>query len=44
MVAPGLSVSNMLEFIPEKNEEVKDCLTVHIDDKETIDIPLLGWV
>lgn len=42
MVAPGLSVSGTLEFIPEKNEEVKDCLTVHIDDTETIDIPLLG--
>lgn len=42
MVAPGLSVSGMLEFIPEKNEEVEDCLTVRVDDTETIDIPLLG--
>ncbi|XP_056883896.1 cilia- and flagella-associated protein 47-like [Takifugu flavidus] len=42
MVAPGLSVGGVLEFIPEKNEEVRDCLNVHVDDRETIEIPLLG--
>lgn len=44
MVAPGLSVGGVLEFIPEKNEEVRDCLNVRVDDRETIEIPLLGWV
>lgn len=42
MVAPGLSVSGKLGFIPEKNKEVQDCLKVHVDDTETIDIPLHG--
>lgn len=42
-VAPGLSVSGLLEFTPEKNEEVRDCLPIHVDDTETIEVPLLGW-
>lgn len=41
-VAPGLSVSGILEFAPEKNEEVRDCLPIHVDDTETIEVPLLG--
>lgn len=40
-VAPGLSVSGLLEFTPQKEEEVKDCLRLHVDDLETIVIPLL---
>lgn len=42
VVAPGLSVSGLLEFTPEEDEEVRDCLLIHIDDVETIEIPLLG--
>lgn len=41
-MAPGLSVGGLLEFIPEKNEEVRDCLNVCVDDREKIEIPLLG--
>lgn len=43
VVAPGLSVSGLLEFTPEEEEEVRDCLLIHIDDVETIKIPLLGY-
>lgn len=42
VVAPGLSVSGLLEFTPEEEEEVRDCLLIHVDDVETIKIPLLG--
>ncbi|XP_077958392.1 cilia- and flagella-associated protein 47-like isoform X2 [Gasterosteus aculeatus] len=42
LVAPGLSVSGLLEFTPEEEEEVRDCLLIHIDYIETIKIPLLG--
>lgn len=42
MVAPGLSVSGELEFIPEKYEVVRDLFKVHVDDTDTIEIPLLG--
>lgn len=41
VVAPGLSVSGLLEFTPEEEEEVRDCLLIHIDDVETITIPLM---
>lgn len=41
-VAPGLSVSGLLEFTPETNEEVRDCLPIHVDDSETIEVSLLG--
>ncbi|KAM3857125.1 cilia and flagella-associated protein 47-like [Diretmus argenteus] len=40
-VAPGLSVSGTLEFTPEGEEDVRDCLLLHIDELETIEIPLL---
>ncbi|XP_032362160.1 cilia- and flagella-associated protein 47 isoform X3 [Etheostoma spectabile] len=43
VVAPGLSVSGLLEFTPEEEEEVRDCLLIHIDDVETIKIPLRGF-
>ncbi|XP_062417325.1 cilia- and flagella-associated protein 47-like [Pungitius pungitius] len=43
LLAPGLSVSGLLEFTPEKEEEVRDCLLIHIDYIETIKIPLLGF-
>ncbi|XP_033472251.2 cilia- and flagella-associated protein 47-like [Epinephelus lanceolatus] len=43
VVAPGLSVSGLLEFTPEKEEEVRACLLIHIDDVETIKIPVLGF-
>ncbi|KAM8903182.1 cilia- and flagella-associated protein 47-like [Spinachia spinachia] len=43
LVAPGLSVSGLLEFTPEKEEEVRDCLLIQIDYIETIKIPLLGF-
>lgn len=42
MVAPGLSAGGFVEFMPEEDEEVRDCLLVHIDDAVTIEIPLLG--
>lgn len=42
MVAPGLSVSGLLEFIPEKEEEVRDRLLIHVDNTEIIEVPLLG--
>ncbi|XP_054479802.1 cilia- and flagella-associated protein 47-like [Anoplopoma fimbria] len=43
VVASGLSVSGMLEFTPEKEVEVRDCLLIHIDDVETLKVPLLGF-
>ncbi|XP_070711754.1 cilia- and flagella-associated protein 47-like [Pempheris klunzingeri] len=43
-VAPGLSVSGLLEYTPDdEEEEVRDCLLIHVDDVETIKIPLLGF-
>lgn len=42
VVAPGLSISGLLEFTPEEEEEVKDCLLIHVEDVETIEVPLLG--
>ncbi|XP_051799231.1 cilia- and flagella-associated protein 47 isoform X2 [Acanthochromis polyacanthus] len=42
-VAPGLSVRGLLEFTPETEVEVRDCLLVHIDDKDTLKIPLRGF-
>lgn len=42
LLAPGLSVSGSLEFSPEEDQEVRDCLLVHVDEVETIEIPLLG--
>lgn len=44
VVAPGLSVSGLLEFSPEEDQEVRDCLLIRVDDVETIEIPLLGSV
>ncbi|KAM9836041.1 cilia and flagella-associated protein 47-like [Aulostomus maculatus] len=41
VVAPGLSVTGLLEFTPEEEVEVRDCLLIHIDQVETIKIPLL---
>ncbi|XP_044200977.1 cilia- and flagella-associated protein 47-like isoform X2 [Thunnus albacares] len=41
VVAPGLSVSGVLAFTPEEEEEVTDCLLIHVDAVETIKIPLL---
>ncbi|XP_070786864.1 cilia- and flagella-associated protein 47-like [Enoplosus armatus] len=43
VVAPGLSVSGVLEFTPEEEEEVRDCLLIRVDDMETIKIPLMGF-
>ncbi|AWO95547.1 Hypothetical protein SMAX5B_003943 [Scophthalmus maximus] len=41
-VAPGLSVSGLLQFTPEQEEVVRDCLLIHTDDV-TIEIPLIGF-
>ncbi|CAK6965505.1 LOW QUALITY PROTEIN: cilia and flagella-associated protein 47-like [Scomber scombrus] len=41
LVAPGLSISCVLTFTPEKREELSDCLLIHINAAETIKIPLL---
>ncbi|XP_051283893.1 cilia- and flagella-associated protein 47-like isoform X2 [Dicentrarchus labrax] len=43
LVAPGLSVGGLLEFTPEEEEEVRDCLLIHIDEVDTIEVPLLGF-
>ncbi|XP_039998194.1 cilia- and flagella-associated protein 47-like [Xiphias gladius] len=43
VVAPGLSVSGLLQFTPEEEEEVRDCLLIRVDDVETIEIPLQGF-
>lgn len=43
-VAPGLSLSGWLEFTPEKDQEVRDCLPIHVEDVGTIEVPLLGFV
>ncbi|XP_020565099.1 cilia- and flagella-associated protein 47 isoform X2 [Oryzias latipes] len=40
-LASGLSVSVSLKFSPESDEEIRDCVQVHVDDEETISIPLL---
>ncbi|XP_047432995.1 cilia and flagella-associated protein 47-like isoform X3 [Mugil cephalus] len=42
VVAPGLSVSGLLEFTPEEEEEVRDHLLIHTDDADTLKIPLRG--
>ncbi|XP_057679008.1 cilia- and flagella-associated protein 47-like isoform X2 [Corythoichthys intestinalis] len=39
-VAPGLSVSGLLEFIPEKEEKVTDYIYVHVDAAEKLEVPL----
>ncbi|XP_051915032.1 cilia- and flagella-associated protein 47-like isoform X1 [Hippocampus zosterae] len=39
-VAPGLSVSGLLEFIPEEEEAVTDYIYVHVDAAEAIEVPL----
>ncbi|XP_061833957.1 cilia- and flagella-associated protein 47-like [Nerophis lumbriciformis] len=41
-VAPGLSVSGVLEFTPQEEEEIRDCINIHIDVTQTIEVPL--WV
>ncbi|XP_029369560.1 cilia- and flagella-associated protein 47-like [Echeneis naucrates] len=43
VVAPGLSVSGLLQFTPEEEEVVRDCLLINIDDLETLEIPLQGF-
>lgn len=43
-VAPGLSLSGWLEFTPEKDQEVRDCLPIYVEDAGTIEVPLLGFV
>ncbi|XP_026157201.1 cilia- and flagella-associated protein 47-like isoform X2 [Mastacembelus armatus] len=42
VLVPGLSVSGLLKFVPEEEEEVRDCLLIHVEGAETIEIPLLG--
>lgn len=42
VLAPGLSISGLLEFTPEEDKEVRDCLLIHVEDMETIEVPLLG--
>ncbi|XP_058470520.1 cilia- and flagella-associated protein 47-like [Solea solea] len=42
-VAPGLSVSGVLQFTPQKDEVVTDRLLICSDDVETIEIPLRGF-
>lgn len=43
-MAPGLSLSGWLEFTPEKDQEVRDCLPIYVEDAGTIEVPLLGFV
>ncbi|XP_041834411.1 cilia- and flagella-associated protein 47-like [Melanotaenia boesemani] len=42
-LAAGLSVSGLLEFRPEAEEEVRDCIHIHIDDGETVQVPVFGF-
>ncbi|XP_072235639.1 cilia and flagella-associated protein 47-like [Leuresthes tenuis] len=42
-VASGLRICGLLEFTPEVEEEVRDYIHVHIDDLETMQIPVLGF-
>lgn len=41
-VSPGLSLSGWLEFTPEEDQEVRDCLPIYVEDAGTIEVPLLG--
>ncbi|XP_071320696.1 cilia- and flagella-associated protein 47-like isoform X2 [Trachinotus anak] len=43
VVAPGLSVSGLLQFTPEEEKVVRDCLLINVDDLDTIEIPLRGF-
>ncbi|XP_027147601.1 cilia- and flagella-associated protein 47 isoform X2 [Larimichthys crocea] len=43
VVPPGLCVGGLLEFTPKEEEEVGDVLLIHVDDSETIEIPLMGF-
>ncbi|XP_030010449.1 cilia- and flagella-associated protein 47-like [Sphaeramia orbicularis] len=43
VVAPGLGVNGLLEFTPEREEEVRGKLQIHIDDTDTMEIPLLAF-
>ncbi|XP_041638088.1 cilia- and flagella-associated protein 47-like isoform X2 [Cheilinus undulatus] len=43
VVAPGLSVSGLLEFTPKEDEEVRDSLLIYVNDVETIKIPVQGF-
>ncbi|KAJ0041737.1 hypothetical protein NL108_007543, partial [Boleophthalmus pectinirostris] len=42
MVVPGLHVSGLLEFSPEKEEHVRSALIVHTDNR-TIEIPIQAF-
>ncbi|CAJ1087521.1 cilia- and flagella-associated protein 47-like isoform X1 [Xyrichtys novacula] len=42
VVAPGLSVSGLLEFTPVEEEEVRDKLLININNADTIEIPVLA--
>ncbi|KAM4559691.1 cilia- and flagella-associated protein 47-like isoform 2-T3 [Odontesthes bonariensis] len=42
-VASGLRICGLLEFTPVVEEEVRDYIQVHIDDVETMQIPVLGF-
>lgn len=35
VLAPGLSISSLLEFTPEEEEEVRDNLVIHVDTQES---------
>lgn len=40
VVVPGLYVSGLLEFRPDTEEHVRNCLLIHIDT-DTIEVPIL---
>ncbi|KAM6893513.1 cilia and flagella-associated protein 47-like [Xenentodon cancila] len=42
-LASGLSVTGMLEFTPENEKEVSDCVQILIDDVETVRVPVQGF-
>ncbi|XP_054654983.1 cilia and flagella-associated protein 47-like [Dunckerocampus dactyliophorus] len=39
-VAPGLSVSGVLEFTPQREEKITDCINIHVDVVQTIEVPV----
>ena len=41
-IAPGLSVTTTVEYYPTAEEEYQDRIVVFVDDKEAIEVPLVG--
>eukprot|EP00118_Oscarella_pearsei_P005218 m.23689 g.23689 ORF g.23689 m.23689 type:complete len:3175 (+) comp28516_c0_seq2:43-9567(+) len=42
-VAPGLSVSAVVEYYPTSEEEAHDRIVIFVDDREAVEVPLVGF-